>query len=101
MPVTVDPDRFTGLPLLTKRLAPGDYAVTVDGLRAGRIMRQPRAFGVEVWLWSVTGPALVQAGLSSSGEADSLHDARLAFREALDGWLAWRTAQGGKVYRFG
>jgi hypothetical protein len=55
MMITVDPRRFTGLPLITKATAEDDYSVLIDGLRAGRIMRQPRAFGQTVWFWTVTG----------------------------------------------
>lgn len=64
----------------------------MDGLRAGRIMRQPRSFGQTAWLWSVTGPALVQAGLNSSGESNTLDGARMAFRDAFDRWLDWALA---------
>lgn len=88
MPVTVDPSRFTGQPLVSKATAPGDYTVTVAGKTAGRIMRQPRSFSRETWFWTVTGPVLVKAGLASNGEADSLHEARQAFRTTFDRWLA-------------
>jgi hypothetical protein len=98
MRTTVDPRRFTGLPLVTKAIAEDDYIVLIDGIRAGRIMRQARSFGNTVWLWTVTGPALVQAGLTSSGEADTLDEAKLAFREAFDRWLDWALAADVAVH---
>jgi hypothetical protein len=67
----------------------------------GRIMRQRRLFGVEVWLWSVMWRAMVQAGPESSGEADSVEAARHEFRQAFDRWLAWATVHQGEVRWFG
>lgn len=61
-------------------------------------MRQPRSFGAVSWLWSITGPEIVQAGLASSGDADSLVEARQAFRVAFDQWLASAIAPAGAVH---
>ena len=47
---------LTDQPLLLKRLAAGDYSVTVKDLRAGRIMQKPLSGGRCVWLWTMTGP---------------------------------------------
>lgn len=95
---TIDPHRFTGLPLMSKATAQDDYSIFIDGLQAGRIMRQARAFGNETWFWTITGPALVQAGMTSSGEAETLDAARQAFRERFDEWLTWATAASGRIY---
>ena len=39
--------------------------------------------------WTLTGPYLNSAGSTSSGEADSLLEAKAAFRQAFDRWLKW------------
>lgn len=72
----IDAHRFTGKQLLSKAIAKDDYRVTVDGLVAGRIMLRPAAFGASRWFWTITGPAMVQAQLPSSGEAESFAEAR-------------------------
>ena len=98
MRITVEPGRFAGVPLITKANAENDYTVLCDGLRAGRIMFTPIANGASIWLWTITGPALVQANLSSSGNAPSLAEARQAFRERFDQWLAWALAADVAVH---
>lgn len=94
----LNPHDSPAYPLISKARASGDYSVSIDGLRAGRIMRQPRSFGAVSWLWSITGPEIVQAGLASSGDADSLVEARQAFRVAFDQWLASAIAPAGAVH---
>lgn len=93
----IDPHRFTGLQLVPTAIAEDDFAISIEGLRAGRIMRQRRAFGKETWFWTITGPALVQADLPSSGEAETLEEARQAFRLTFDKWMRWAVVQGGPV----
>lgn len=95
---TIDPHRLTGVPLVSKATAQDDYSIFIDGMTAGRIMRQARSFGKETWLWIITGPALVQAGMTSSGEAETLEQARVAFRERFNEWLTWATASSSPVY---
>ena len=80
MSLTIEPVRFTGLPLITKAIGESDFAVMCDGLPAGRIFLREVANGASHWFWTITGPALVQAGLSSSGQAATLKEARQAFR---------------------
>lgn len=94
----IDPHRFNGLQLVPTATAEDDYIITIHAMRAGRIMRQVRAFGKEGWLWSMTGPTLVQAGMASSGETETLAEARVEFRRVFDDWLRWATAQTGTVY---
>lgn len=89
MPHYVDPASFEGQPLILKRYAEGDYGVVVRDLVAGRIMHQPRSFGQKVWFWTVTGPYLPDQLQPSNGEADSLDDAKAAFRAKFNRWLAW------------
>lgn len=88
MRITVEPARFVGAQLVSQSIGENDYSVSIDGLRAGRILLQPIANGASIWLWTITGPALVQAGLSSSGNAPSLAEARQALRARFDQWLA-------------
>lgn len=85
----IDPHPLVGQALVPKAIAKDDIRVSIDGLVAGRIMLRPAAFGASRWFWTITGPAMVQAGLPSSGEAGSIEEARVAFREAFDRWLAW------------
>lgn len=85
----IDPHRLVGQALVPKATAVHDYRITVDGLAAGRIMLRPAAFGVAHWFWTITGPLMVQAQLPSSGEAETIEEARVAFRSAFDRWLAW------------
>lgn len=101
MPLTIEPARFISQPLVTKAIAENDYSVLCDGLLAGRIMLRPVANGASHWFWTITGPSLVQANLSSSGQADSLDAARKAFRERFDLWLAWALAANVAVYWHG
>lgn len=53
-------------------------------------MRRARSFGIEVWFSTVTE----QAGLTSSGEAETQEEASQAFRAAFGQWLTWVTARG-------
>lgn len=101
MTLTVEPARFVGLPLITKATAENDYSALCDGLRVGRIMLTPIANGAEVWLWTITGPSMTQANLSSGGKAESLEEARQAFRAQFDKWLAWALAADVAVYWHG
>ncbi len=98
MSLTIEPVRFTGQPLVTKAIAENDFAVMCDGLPAGRIFLRHVANGASHWFWTITGPALVQPGLSSSGQAASLEEARQAFRAQFDKWLAWALAADVAVY---
>ena len=89
MPTYVDPAAFEGQPLILKRIGAEDYSVRVNDMVAGRIMAQPRSGGRLVWFWTVTGPYLPDQLRPSHGEAESLEDAKAAFRAKFDKWLAW------------
>lgn len=98
MSLTIEPTRFVGMPLVIQATAENDYNVLCDGLRAGRIMLRSVANGATHWFWTVTGPALVQANINSSGEADTLNAAKKAFRERFDAWLSWAVKADVAVY---
>lgn len=97
----IDPHRFVDKQLVAKAAAENDFVITVDGLAAGRIMLRPVSGGRSEWLWSITGPGMAQAGLASSGTAESLQEARQGFRKAFDRWLAWALQHDGRVWWFG
>lgn len=101
MTLTIEPGRFVGQPLIMRRAAENDFTVMVDGLRAGRIMLREVANGRLHWFWTVTGPGLVQANINSSGEADTLDDAKAAFRDRFDAWLSWAIKADVAVYWHG
>lgn len=86
---SVDPRQFIGQQMTLSPIDDGDYSVMIAGLRAGRIMRTVRMGRRTVWFWTLTGPYLNSAGSTSSGEADSLLEAKAAFRQAFDRWLKW------------
>lgn len=96
--MTLNPQRFVGQHLVAKTTAENDYSVIIDGLVAGRFMLWPAALGASLWFWTITTPAIAQVELASSGEAETLEEARLQFRETLDKWLAWAMAYDGPVY---
>ena len=77
--------------------AEDDLAISIDGMNARRIMRLAHALGKETWLWTVTGPALLQAGITSSGETETLEESRQAFGTTFDTWLQWALASSGPV----
>ena len=90
----IDPSTLVGQPLRLRRTAAGDYSVVIGDLPAGRIMRKPVAGGSEVWLWTVTGPYLPPGLQPAAGDAQTLDEAKAAFRAKYDAWLQWALAQG-------
>ena len=97
MPRYLDPRRFAGKPMTLRTMAPGDHAVEIDGETAGRIMRVARSSGRSAWLWSVTGPSMVTITSASSGEVETLAEAKREFRRAFDAWLADALSTGGET----
>ncbi len=93
MPNYVDPKRFAGKPLTLRTVADADASVMIDGLRAGRIMEQVRAGQGRVFFWTLTAPYMNEVQAASSGEAESLEDAKAAIRKAFDAWLTWALSQ--------
>jgi hypothetical protein len=86
--------------LILRKQGSDDYGVDVVAgehrrLVAGRILRVARASGRVAFFWSITGAAVPSARLGTSGEADDLDAAKVAFRHAFDEMLYWASAKGG------
>lgn len=94
MKLTVDPRELVGQQLTPTAIAENDYRV----LPAGRVFLREVANGASHWFWTLSGPSLVQPALSSSGQADTLEEARLALRTQFDKWLAWSLGADVAVY---
>ena len=97
---TIFPQIFTDQPLILKTTYEGaanDHAIHCAGHLVGRIMLTPMSGGAERWLWTLTGPYLPPGLQPSQGRADTLAEAKLAFREKFDAWLAWALAQSRPV----
>ena len=100
MQTTVNPRRFVAQEISLCPLARGQSAVTLGGLRIGRVSHAAVGEGKSRWLWSLTGPhcdSLPQT-IATCGEAATLADAKLQLRHAFDGWLAWALDQEGPVH---
>lgn len=92
MPTYLDPATLEGQQLTLHRLADDDYAVRVLDHLAGRIMAKPVSGGRVIWFWTMTGPYLPADLQPSQGDAETLLEAKTAFRAKFDKWLAWATA---------
>ena len=101
MPNYVDPRRFIKKPVVLRSQLPGEAAVMIDGLKAGRILQQVRADMRLIYVWTLTGPYAIAAGLHSSGQARSLEEAKAAIRSAFDIWLNWALGQEKPVVWYG
>lgn len=99
MNTTVNPQRFQAQEISLAPLARGQSAVTLGGLRIGRISHAVASDGKASWLWSLTGPSCssLPEDLRICGEAAALADAKVQLRHAFDSWLGWATAQPGPV----
>lgn len=97
MLIRVAPSRFPGKPMRLRALADNDYAVEIDGMTAGRILRTERAVRRTAWLRTITGPYCGHASVATSGDVEDLASARTALRASFDGWLAWAMRQPGPV----
>lgn len=89
MSLYVEPATLEGQALILKAMAPDDYGVRVLDRLAGRIMAKPLSGRRVVWFWTVTGPYVPSHLQPSHGEAESLEEAKAAFRAKFDAWLAW------------
>lgn len=97
MHLRVDPRHFANEPLTLKLIGHSDYRVMIAGYAAGRIFMTMRGGMREVWLWTLTGPYCGSADINTSGECEMLQEARLAFRDTFDRWLAWAIRQNAEV----
>jgi hypothetical protein len=93
MLIRISPSRFVGEPMSLRGLADADYAVEIDGMTAGRLLRTGRAARRIAWLWTITGPYIGYAGVATSGDVEELVSAKTALRASFDGWLAWAMRQ--------
>ena len=98
----VDPHRFVGKPLKRRKTFPdsaGDFAVTIDGLIAGRIMEKRRADQQLVWFWTMTAP--YYPFKQHSGEEETYDAARDSFKNLFGEWHSWALKQTGTATWYG
>ena len=69
-----------------------DYEVRYDGRTVGRILRL-RSTGRELWLWTQISIRAPSHG-PNGGVADTLDEAKAAFRRTWDGYGAFESACG-------
>jgi hypothetical protein len=97
MPAYIDPASLKDVPLMLKQLADDDFSVRVAGRLAGRIMAKPVAGQREVWFWTITGPCIPMDLQPSSGDAETIEEAKEAFRAKFDRWREWAETLGHDV----
>jgi hypothetical protein len=94
----IDPKRFNGKKFTRRQTVPGianDYAIRIDGLTVGRIMKKIESNQSGVWIWTMTAPYNLQNN-PQNGEEETFEAARDAFKETFREWLAWASKQSGK-----
>lgn len=96
----VNPRRFVAQEVTLCPLSRGQSAVTLGGLRIGRVSHVPAGEGKSLWHWSLTGPHCesLAPGVPMCGEATGLSEAKLQLRHAFDCWLRWALEQDGPVH---
>lgn len=92
-----DPRIFVDQSLRLEGGSHDDYRVTIAGHTAGRIFRTMKSASQHVWLWTVTGPYLPGAQMSSNGDSPDIIEAKVAFRATFDAWLRWAIQQNAPV----
>ncbi len=99
MNTTVNPKRFLAQEMSLCPLSRGQSAVSLGGMRIGRVSHAVTGEGKSTWLWSLTGPSCnsMPVALPTCGDAASLADAKLQLRHAFDTWLRWALEQEGPV----
>ena len=88
----IDPQTLVGLPLILKRVTLEDYSVRVADRVVGRIMLKPMAGGVSTWWWTITWPYMGDA--PSSGDAETLEQAKTDIKVRFTAWLESAVRQG-------
>lgn len=99
MHTTVNPQRFLSQEITLCPLSRGQSAISLGGLRIGRISHAVTGEGKATWLWSLTGPSCgsLPGDLTMCGESTNLADAKLQLRHSFDIWLRWALEQDGPV----
>ena len=87
--------------MMLESVADGDSVMMIDGLRAGRITEQVVSEKPVTYIWTLTSPRTVLAGVASSGEEDTLDGAKAAMRKAFFMWLKWALKQEKRVVWYG
>lgn len=99
----VDPRRFTSKMFTRRKTFPvsvDDFAISIDGLTAGRIMKKVLPGQKAVWFWTLTSPYF-PGPKSHDGQEDSFEAARDEFKKVFWAWHAWALKQPGKVTWYG
>lgn len=99
----VDPNRFNGKIFKRRPTFPGvadDFAIRIDGLIAGRIMRKILPGQKAVWFWTLTGPYF-PGPKSHDGQEETFEAARDEFKKVFWQWHAWALKKPGKVTWYG
>ena len=99
----VDPHRFTGKKFTRRQTFPGtshDFAIKIDGIEAGRIMKKIVTGQRGVWFWTLTGPYF-PSSKSSDGEEETFEAARDAFKKLFWEWHASALKQQGPATWYG
>ena len=94
----VDPATLLEQPLMLRRIGDDDFAIAVAGLALGRIMKRPLSHGRAVWTWTLTGPYVPQSLHPTSGDVDSLDEAKDAIKATFNRWLHWAKGEGEVVW---
>lgn len=97
MPQYINPAALEGQQLTLHAVGADDYSVRILDHAAGRIMAKPLSGSHMVWFWTLTGPYLPVDMQPSHGEAETLIEAKAAFRAKFDTWLAWARELGHPV----
>ena len=95
----IDPKRFKGKKLTRRQTVPGtanDYAIRIDGLTVGRIIKKVESDQRAIWIWTMTAPYHPH-NEPQNGEEETFEAARDAFKGMFREWLAWASKQSGKV----
>jgi hypothetical protein len=69
---------------------PNDLVVCYNGVEVGRCYLRPMTYGAQQWLWTIyigLGIKLVE-GAPVAGNADTLDEAKAAFRNSFDRMVA-------------
>jgi hypothetical protein len=72
-----------------------DFTIVASDIVIGRIMRVVKSFNAQAWLWTITGPYFPPNLRPTSGEAETLDQAKADFNTKLQTWFTWAEQQRG------